>query len=132
MDGGSNLIGAVFGYNWNQFCAVAEHLQPLAVFVRKMAHARSTRNRLLVGCYFALDIAPISVRDLVVWFAFAHLLSEIYQVLSQPMFNVKDRRGIRVRESHVGEFDAWHLMSSHGQFTSNLATSNRQRRAALD
>jgi hypothetical protein len=109
---------------------VTEHFQPLAVFVSKMAHARPTRNRIPVGCYLPQNIAPISVRDLIVWFAFAHLLSEIDQVLFQAMFYVKDRRGIRVRESHVGKFDAWHLMSSHGQFTSNLAASNRQRMAA--
>jgi hypothetical protein len=96
-----------------------------------MAHARSTRGRIPVGCYLPQNIAPISVRDLIVWFAFAHLLSEFDQVLLQPMFNVKDRWGIGVRESDVGEFDAWHLMSSHGRFTNNLATSIRQLLAAL-
>ena len=81
MDGGSNLIGAVFGYNLNQLCAMAEHFQPLAVFISKMTHARSTRDRILVGCYLPLDIAPISVRDVIVFFAFALLVSEIDKVL---------------------------------------------------
>jgi hypothetical protein len=92
MDGSSNFVGPVSGFDRNQFCAVAEHLLPLLVFVRKLAHARSTRNSILVGCYLPQDIAPISVRDLIVWFVFAHFLSKIDQVLFQPMFNVKDRQ----------------------------------------